>query len=29
MNGVVEALPLEAGQRIKAGDLLVALRPEA
>jgi biotin carboxyl carrier protein len=29
IDGVVEALPLEPGQRIKAGDLLVALRPPA
>lgn len=28
MTGIVEALPLEPGQRIKAGDLLVGLRPK-
>ncbi len=26
-NGVVESVPVVAGQRVKAGDLLVALRP--
>jgi len=29
IDGVVDAVPLEPGQRIKAGDLLVALRPLA
>lgn len=29
IDAVVEALPLEPGQRIKAGDLLVALQPLA
>jgi biotin carboxyl carrier protein len=29
IDGIVETLPLEPGQRIKAGDLLVALRPQA